>query len=288
MITHSILPFPILVHGSRLNLRNTLRRALPVSHVADDDAQDPAVDEKKGQRRQPQARRKGAAAEELELEPLLQPRALSRDPEGKHGEPAQRPAQQGRAREVQRQEDHVPEEVLARADLVEGDEGEGLGQHGGGEVLLGHDKGDQEGGEEELREEGEGLGAREGGGCGGGGCGGGGGLVELDVVGAEVVAVVDAGDVVEVGVLQEGEAISFFSRLVSIANMGSEIGGATYIEYMSTLSPRNVARLTAPSCILAGLQNRLAAASSPSPLPDTAFGARPPIRSPSIDRKSVV
>lgn len=57
-----------------------------------------------------------------------------------------------------------------------------------------------------MREEGE---AREGGargGCGGGG-GGGGGEVQEGVVGGEVVAVVDAREVVEVGVLQEGEAV---------------------------------------------------------------------------------
>lgn len=95
---------------------------------------------------------------------------------------------------------------LGGADLVERDKGERLRQHGGGEVLLGDGEGDEQAGEEELGEEGEGLGVPRGGG------GGGGGVcrrveVEEGVVGGEVVAVVDAGDVVEVCVEEEWVSI---------------------------------------------------------------------------------
>lgn len=83
-----------------------------LGHVADNDAQDPAVDEEEAQRGEPQARDEGAAAQELEPEALLQPGALGRDPEGQGGAGEGRAAQQGGAREVERQEDHVPEEVL--------------------------------------------------------------------------------------------------------------------------------------------------------------------------------
>jgi len=93
---------------------------------------------------------------------------------------------------------------LAGADLVKRYESKSLGHHGGGEVLLGDDEGDENGREEELREEGEGF---DGEGVRGRGGRAGGGEVEEDVVGAEVVAVVDAGDVVEVGVDDEGGAV---------------------------------------------------------------------------------
>lgn len=43
---------------------------------------------------------------------------------------------------------------LAGADLVEGDKGKGLGEHCGGEVLLGHGEGYEDAGEDQLREEG--------------------------------------------------------------------------------------------------------------------------------------
>ena len=58
-----------------------------------------------------------------------------------------------------------------------------------------------------MREEGEG-----GEGEGGVSCWGG-NEVEEDVIGGEVVAVVDAGDVVEVGVLEEGEAVSVYFKI---------------------------------------------------------------------------
>ena len=85
---------------------------------------------------------------------------------------------------------------LARANLVKGDKRKGLRHHRGGEVPLRHDEGDQHGGEQELGDEGEGLGSERGqlGGVAARG------EVEEDVVGGEVVAVVDAGDVVEEGV----------------------------------------------------------------------------------------
>ncbi len=91
---------------------------------------------------------------------------------------------------------------LAGADLVEGDKGKSLGEHGGREVGLGHGQGDEDAGEGELREEGEGFDLQGRGGRGGGG------EVELGVVGAEIVAVVDPGDVVEVGVVEERGAVA--------------------------------------------------------------------------------
>lgn len=158
------------------------------------------MDEEEGQRRQPQARHEGALAAELEPVGLGQPQGLGGEPQGQGGGAAAGPEEEGRARQVQGQQGQVPEEVLAGADLVEGHEGERLRQQGAGQGALGRGEGDEHAGEEELREEGEGGDGRPG--------GAGRGEVELGVVRAEVVAVVDARDVVEVGVLQEGEAVA--------------------------------------------------------------------------------
>lgn len=73
-----------------------------------------------------------------------------------------------------------------------------MGHHGGGEVLLGKDKGDQEAREEQLREKGVERAGRWVGGC----------EIEEDVVRREVVAVVDAGDVMEVGMDKERGSIA--------------------------------------------------------------------------------
>ncbi len=90
---------------------------------------------------------------------MLQPEGLRGDPQSEDCE-AEAGAGQERARgrgEVEGEEDGVPEEVLGGADFVEGDEGEGLGEHGCREVLFGEEEGQGEGGEEELGEEGEGF-----------------------------------------------------------------------------------------------------------------------------------
>ena len=105
-------------------------------------------------------------------------------------------------RQVDGQEDEVPEEVLRCADFVECDEGEGLCKEGCWEVMFCEREGQENGGEEELREEGEaGEVERE------APSPGGGGEVEEGVVRGEVMAVVEARDVVEECVLEEGLAV---------------------------------------------------------------------------------
>jgi hypothetical protein len=90
---------------------------------------------------------------------------------------------------------------LRGADLVECDKGKSLSHHGGGEVLFGKDKGDQEAREEQLREKCVERVGRWVGGC----------EIEEDIVRREVVAVVDAGDVMEVGVDKERGPITAMS-----------------------------------------------------------------------------
>lgn len=82
---------------------------------------------------------------------------------------------------------------LTRADLVEGNKGEGLRQHGRRKVFLGPHERNQQRREQQLRQEGERLDARQTQPA----LGGRRRLVQLRVVGAEVVAVVEAGDVME-------------------------------------------------------------------------------------------
>lgn len=101
--------------------------------------------------------------------------------------------EEGKGLERERERDSY----LAGAHFVERDEGERLRQHGGRQVLLGHDEGDEHAGEQQLREERHGLDAQ------GRGAREGRGQVQEDVVGAEVVPMVDAGDVVEEGVFEE-------------------------------------------------------------------------------------
>lgn len=86
---------------------------------------------------------------------------------------------------------------LAGAHLVERDEGECLRQHGGGQVLLRHDKRDENAGEQKLREkcdrlDTEGRGARIGR-----------SQIQENVVRAEVVPVVDSSHMVEIGMFKE-------------------------------------------------------------------------------------
>ena len=100
---------------------------------------------------------------------------------------------------------------LASADLVKRNKGKGLGEHGSRQITLGGSEGDEHAGEEELWEEGDGFDAHR---WRGYSAGGGGGQVELRVVGAEVMAVVDARYVVQVGVLEEGGAVAG-ARVVS-------------------------------------------------------------------------
>lgn len=162
---------------------------------------------------------------------------------------------------------------LAGADLVKGDKGKSLGEHGGREVGLGHGEGNEDAGEGELREEGEGLDLQ--------GCGGwrGGGEVELGVVGAEVVAVVDAGYVVEVGVVQEGGAVA----VGGLDGFVWEERGA-YRANMARLRVKKVARLVAASWSRAGVtkaRSRLNHLVSVGDFLVSRVGA-PPIRSSSI------
>ena len=56
-------------------------------------------------------------------------------------------------RQIERQKDQVPKEVLRGADFVEGDKGKGLGEEGRWKVVSGEREGQEEGGEEELGEE---------------------------------------------------------------------------------------------------------------------------------------
>lgn len=100
---------------------------------------------------------------------------------------------------------------LAGAHLVEGDKGERLRQHGPRQVLLGQAQRDQHARERQLRHEGRRLDAhartaREPGRR----------QVQLRVVGAEVVPVVQPADVVQVGVLEEGEAVAVWWVLVRL------------------------------------------------------------------------
>lgn len=79
------------------------------------------------------------------------------DPRREHGKTKSWLREERRGRQIERQEDHVPEKVLRGTDFVEGDEGEGLGQKSGREGFLGEENGKQHAGEEELRKKGEGL-----------------------------------------------------------------------------------------------------------------------------------
>ncbi len=201
------------------------------SNIADNDAQNPAVDEEEQEARQPQSGQEGAPPHKLKLEALLEPQGLGGDPEDQRRDAERLVAQKRGPREVQREEGHVPEEVLrkekslakhqfaairathssgrgilrdtylAGADLVEGHKGKRLREHRGGQVLLRQHQGHQHAREEQLGEKRQRLDAQ------GRGLGERGRDVELDVVGAEVMPVVDPGDVVEVGVDQERRAI---------------------------------------------------------------------------------
>ena len=132
----------------------------------------------------------------------MQPQRLRRNPRHERSDTHSRFRDERRVWQVEWQKDEIPEEILARADFVEGDEGEGLGEQGRGEVVFGECKGQEEGGEEELRDECE---TREiEGWSGAGGLGrAGGGQVEKGVVRGEVVAVVEARDMMQEGVLDE-------------------------------------------------------------------------------------
>lgn len=91
---------------------------------------------------------------------------------------------------------------LAGAHLVEGNKSPRLQQHGRRQVRLCHDERDQHAREQKLGHKSHGLDGR-----GGSGSWVGGGEIQQDVVGAEVVAMVDAGDVVEIGMQEERMAI---------------------------------------------------------------------------------
>lgn len=86
--------------------------ALVRGPVADDDAQDPAICGEEGERGEPEPREEGALPQELELVALLEPGALGADPEQKGRDAEPGVAEEGGAGEVERQEHHVPEEVL--------------------------------------------------------------------------------------------------------------------------------------------------------------------------------
>ena len=94
---------------------------------------------------------------------------------------------------------------LACAHLVKGDKGKCLREHGGGEILFGRHEGDQDAREEQLGEEGHRFDPQS------GEVRKGRGEIELGVVGAEVVAVVDAGDMVEECFLDEGGSVARFN-----------------------------------------------------------------------------
>lgn len=92
---------------------------------------------------------------------------------------------------------------LASAHLVKGDKGECLREHGGREILFGYNERDHDAREKKLWEEGHGFDPQ----CGKGWEGR--GEIELGVVGTEVVAVVDAGDVMEECMLEERLPVAF-------------------------------------------------------------------------------
>lgn len=109
-------------------------------------------------------------------------------------------------REVQWEEDEVPEEVLRRADFVERHEREGLREQRGGERVGGcraAEEGEEERGEQDLGEESQALGSKFGGGRGGTAAGQRRGIVQQRVINAKVVSVVCSGEMVEEGVLDE-------------------------------------------------------------------------------------
>ena len=82
---------------------------------------------------------------------------MSRDPERQCRHAEFRFAEEFGFGEVEGEEDEIPEEILACADFVEGDEGEGLSEHAGGYVVFCEGERDGDDGEEELGEEGEGF-----------------------------------------------------------------------------------------------------------------------------------
>lgn len=57
--------------------------------------QNPTIHQKEPQRRHPQARHKGALAEKLELEALLQPGRLGENPQRERRQAAPRPVEEG-------------------------------------------------------------------------------------------------------------------------------------------------------------------------------------------------
>jgi hypothetical protein len=139
---------------------------------------------------------------------LLQPCRLCGNPQRQRRNPQPWVLPKRRGGKIDGQEDHVPEEVLASAHFVEGNKGEGLGHHAGGEILLGDGEWHEDGREGQLREEGEGFEfeRREWEGR---------GKIEKNIVGGKIVAVVDAGYMVEVGVCYEGGAISVAMLVMS-------------------------------------------------------------------------
>ena len=82
------------------------------ANVRYDDAQYHGVGEEEEEAGEPEAGDKCRLAEEFELEGLMQPEALGGEPEGSGGPAEGGTGEEGRGGEVEREEDHVPEEVL--------------------------------------------------------------------------------------------------------------------------------------------------------------------------------
>jgi len=95
---------------------------------------------------------------------------------------------------------------LARTHFVEGDECECLGEHRGWEVLFSQDDGNQDTRKSDLRHKRHGLDPH------GRKTWEGGGEVQLCVVGAEVMTMVDAANMVEVCVCHERQPITIGAR----------------------------------------------------------------------------
>ena len=178
-------------------------RLVHMTQILHDNTQNPDVDGKERQGGGPQPGEEGLEGEELEVVGMGEPGGLGGGPESGGGDAEGGVAGECGGRKVEGEKDEVPHKVLACADLVEGDEGERLGEHGAHEVAFCVCEREEDGGEGHLRDERDGR-------PGEGGVRGprwGGDKVEQRVVGGEVVPVVEAREVVEVCVLEKGGAV---------------------------------------------------------------------------------
>ena len=100
------------IKGPLLNVELDSWSSRLTGTIADDDTQNPAVDQEKAKRGKPKPRIERANAQELELISLLQPSSLRNNPEQQSRDAEFPISQEGRIGEVDWQENHIPQEVL--------------------------------------------------------------------------------------------------------------------------------------------------------------------------------